>query len=129
MTRVGTGLSDCYPSRYVPVHNTYGEAIRATFLIAYQMSTAPDLKLTVPDDQGRFGPYGGRYVSETLMAPLEELSRAYHKIGGSRRFKKRFGELLRHWSRAQDGATTDAARASPVDASIPNVSIIRVCIA
>ena len=26
-----------------------------------------------PDMRGRFGPYGGRYVPETLMAPLEEL--------------------------------------------------------
>src|ERR1700675_1447865 len=31
----------------------------------------------VPDIRGRFGPYGGRYVPETLMAPLEELERAY----------------------------------------------------
>ena len=28
---------------------------------------------------GRFGPYGGRYVPETLMAALEELERAYDK--------------------------------------------------
>jgi tryptophan synthase beta chain len=27
--------------------------------------------------KGRFGVYGGRYVSETLMAALEELERAY----------------------------------------------------
>ena len=26
---------------------------------------------------GRFGPYGGRYVPETLMVPLFELERAY----------------------------------------------------
>src|ERR1051326_321383 len=32
---------------------------------------------TWPDVRGRFGPYGGRYVPETLMAPLEELERAY----------------------------------------------------
>jgi tryptophan synthase beta chain len=32
---------------------------------------------TWPDAHGRFGPYGGRYVPETLMAPLEELERAY----------------------------------------------------
>ena len=31
----------------------------------------------VPDTKGRYGPYGGRYVPETLMAPLEELERAY----------------------------------------------------
>ncbi|HVF34279.1 MAG TPA: tryptophan synthase subunit beta [Candidatus Saccharimonadia bacterium] len=30
-----------------------------------------------PDAQGHFGPYGGQYVSETLMAPLAELAAAY----------------------------------------------------
>ncbi|RLK50204.1 tryptophan synthase beta chain [Alkalispirillum mobile] len=30
-----------------------------------------------PDETGHFGPYGGRFVSETLMAPLDELARAY----------------------------------------------------
>ena len=30
-----------------------------------------------PDARGRFGPYGGRYVPETLVAPLEELELAY----------------------------------------------------
>ncbi len=31
-----------------------------------------------PDDLGHFGPYGGRFVAETLMAPLEALTEAYH---------------------------------------------------
>jgi len=31
----------------------------------------------LPDDQGHFGPYGGRFVAETLMEPLEELRAAY----------------------------------------------------
>ena len=30
-----------------------------------------------PDAQGHFGPYGGRFVAETLMAPLEELRLAF----------------------------------------------------
>ena len=28
---------------------------------------------SLPDDRGHFGPYGGRYVPETLMHPLQEL--------------------------------------------------------
>ncbi len=32
-----------------------------------------------PDREGHFGRYGGRYVPETLMAPLEELERAYRE--------------------------------------------------
>ncbi|MES1944275.1 tryptophan synthase subunit beta [Salinisphaera sp. PC39] len=31
----------------------------------------------LPDVRGHFGPYGGRFVAETLMAPLDELARAY----------------------------------------------------
>jgi len=31
----------------------------------------------MPDARGHFGPYGGRFVAETLMAPLDELSAAY----------------------------------------------------
>ncbi len=36
-------------------------------------------KRTLPDAAGHFGPYGGRFVPETLMAPLDELARAYDK--------------------------------------------------
>ncbi|HTP86109.1 MAG TPA: hypothetical protein VMJ34_04145, partial [Bryobacteraceae bacterium] len=32
---------------------------------------------TQPDATGHFGPYGGRFVPEVLMAPLEELEQAY----------------------------------------------------
>jgi tryptophan synthase beta chain len=31
----------------------------------------------LPDSLGHFGPYGGRYVPEVLMSPLEELEIAY----------------------------------------------------
>ncbi|MCX8049831.1 MAG: tryptophan synthase subunit beta [Methylohalobius sp.] len=33
----------------------------------------------LPDERGHFGDYGGIFVAETLMYPLEELTRAYHK--------------------------------------------------
>jgi len=33
----------------------------------------------LPDAEGHFGPYGGRFVAETLMGPLEELRLAYQK--------------------------------------------------
>lgn len=35
--------------------------------------------LHLPDSRGHFGPYGGRFVSETLMGPLEELEQAYER--------------------------------------------------
>jgi tryptophan synthase beta chain len=39
-----------------------------------------------PDAHGRFGPYGGVYVAETLMAPLAELTDAYLRLSRDRAF-------------------------------------------
>src|SRR5947208_5735736 len=43
---------------------------------------------------GRFGPYGGRYVPETLMVPLFELERAYEAAKSDASFQSRFHDLL-----------------------------------
>ena len=50
---------------------------------------------TWPDARGRFGAYGGRYVPETLVAPLEELERAYADARADASFARELGELLR----------------------------------
>ncbi|MGB6363937.1 MAG: pyridoxal-phosphate dependent enzyme, partial [Thermoanaerobaculia bacterium] len=47
---------------------------------------------------GYFGPYGGRYVPETLMAPLEELAREYDRARKEKKFKRRLDQLLRHYA-------------------------------
>jgi tryptophan synthase beta chain len=47
-----------------------------------------------PDAAGYFGPYGGRFVPETLMTPLAELARAYDRARRSRSFRRRLGEVL-----------------------------------
>ncbi|MBV8051572.1 MAG: tryptophan synthase subunit beta [Acidobacteriaceae bacterium] len=47
---------------------------------------------------GRFGPYGGRYVPETLMAALEELEREYQKAKRDRSFQHRLNDLLRSYA-------------------------------
>ena len=52
---------------------------------------------TGPDSAGRFGPYGGRFVPETLMSPLAELSVAYDRAHRDRRFRARLDDLLRHY--------------------------------
>jgi tryptophan synthase beta chain len=44
---------------------------------------------------GRFGPYGGRYVPETLMAALQELEREYEKAKRDKKFQQRLDLLLR----------------------------------
>ncbi len=46
---------------------------------------------------GRFGPYGGRYVPETLMAALEELERVYDEAKGDPRFWAELDGLLKDY--------------------------------
>jgi tryptophan synthase beta chain len=38
---------------------------------------SPQPLTSEPDAGGHFGPYGGRYVPEVLMSPLEELEKAF----------------------------------------------------
>jgi len=48
--------------------------------------------------QGRYGPYGGRYVPETLMAPLEELEKAYLEAMDDPKFHAELDDLLRNFA-------------------------------
>jgi hypothetical protein len=48
----------------------------------------------LPDAQGHFGRYGGRFVPETLMAPLIELEKAYAAAQRDRKFQRRLHGLL-----------------------------------
>jgi tryptophan synthase beta chain len=47
---------------------------------------------------GRFGPYGGRYVPETLMAALEELEREYDKARRDKKFRVELERLLKDYA-------------------------------
>jgi len=51
-----------------------------------------------PDADGHFGPYGGRYVPEVLMAPLEELEQAYLEVRRDPAFQMELDELLRTYA-------------------------------
>jgi len=51
-----------------------------------------------PDQAGRFGVYGGRYVPETLMVALDELEREYEKAKRDPKFQKRLDLLLRTYA-------------------------------
>ena len=74
-------------------------------------------KYSLPDERGHFGPYGGRFVAETLMEPLEELRLAYEKFINDEDFLREFDEDLKdyvgrpsplyfaqHWTRKVGGA-------------------------
>ncbi|PYS92900.1 MAG: tryptophan synthase subunit beta [Acidobacteria bacterium] len=54
--------------------------------------------LNQPDERGHWGAYGGRFVPETLMAPLEELNEAYEVARDDATFQAEFNQLLRDYS-------------------------------
>ena len=49
---------------------------------------------TIPNDRGRFGDYGGKFVPETLMVALEELEEAYLKLKFDEDFQRQMAFLL-----------------------------------
>jgi tryptophan synthase beta chain len=51
-----------------------------------------------PNEQGFWGNYGGRFVAETLIAPLEELTAAYRAATRDRSFQRQLAELRRDYS-------------------------------
>ncbi len=48
----------------------------------------------LPDDKGHFGPYGGRFVSETLMGSLLELEKEYNRLKVTDAFQQEFDKDL-----------------------------------
>lgn len=57
----------------------------------------PEKGITLPDVRGHFGPYGGRFVAETLMGPLEELNRAYERYLKDPEFLAELDYELKHY--------------------------------
>ena len=51
-----------------------------------------------PDQAGHFGPYGGKFVPETLMSPLEELEQAYREAADDARFQEKLTDLLQSYA-------------------------------
>jgi tryptophan synthase beta chain len=60
---------------------------------AVDMSIASHL----PNNAGRFGDYGGRFVPETLMRALDELAAQYEGARGDQQFQAELRRLLRHY--------------------------------
>ena len=50
-----------------------------------------------PDEKGKYGVYGGKYVPETLMAALSELEKAYEEIKNDKSFQEEFEKLLKEY--------------------------------
>ncbi|MBB6505754.1 tryptophan synthase beta chain [Sphingomonas endophytica] len=58
---------------------------------------APNSFRAQPDERGHFGPYGGRYVSETLMPLILDLEREYRAAKQDPAFAAQFDDLLEHY--------------------------------
>jgi len=52
---------------------------------------------SLPDERGHFGPYGGCFVAETLMQPIEELRRAYEHYAADEDFQAELHYELTHY--------------------------------
>ncbi|CAN5116845.1 tryptophan synthase subunit beta [soil metagenome] len=52
---------------------------------------------SMPDDEGRFGPYGGRFVAETLMPLVLELNTAYEACKADPTFQAELDDFLTHY--------------------------------
>jgi tryptophan synthase beta chain len=50
---------------------------------------------SVPDKQGHFGPYGGRFVPETLMYPLQQLEEEYARAQHDPEFQRELSYYLK----------------------------------
>ncbi|MBU2549875.1 MAG: tryptophan synthase subunit beta [Proteobacteria bacterium] len=62
------------------------------------LSVGPSPRPGLPDDRGRFGQLGGRFVPETLMPAVEELSRAYEAVRNDDAFQAELGALLKDYA-------------------------------
>ena len=67
-----------------------------------------------PDKGGHFGPFGGKFVPETLMHPLQELEEAYLKSKTDQDFQSDLDRLLRDYS----GRPTPLSLASRVSSHL-----------
>jgi tryptophan synthase beta chain len=61
------------------------------------MATALNSLRNQPDERGHFGPYGGRYVAETLMPLILELEAAYSSAKADPSFQRELDYYLEHY--------------------------------
>ncbi|HYD23983.1 MAG TPA: tryptophan synthase subunit beta [Croceibacterium sp.] len=61
------------------------------------MTEQPNSFRNQPDERGHFGPFGGRYVAETLMPLILDLEREYRAAKADAAFAAQFDDLLEHY--------------------------------
>ena len=90
---LGEGLA-CYASRFAPSPHRSPNGERGK----KQKRQSSMKASTQPDTLGHWGRYGGRFVPETLMAPLEELTAAYEAARADNNFQTELDGLLRDYA-------------------------------
>jgi tryptophan synthase beta chain len=80
---------------------------------------APSFGRRDPDARGYFGAYGGRFVPETLVAPVQELERSYFEARGDPAFRDELTRLLRDYV----GRATPLTEARRLSASLGGARI------
>ena len=83
------------------------------------IETAPSFGRRDPDARGYYGAYGGRFVPETLVAPVEELERAYFEARQDAAFRTALEDLLRNYV----GRPTPVYEAKRLSASLGGARI------
>jgi len=61
------------------------------------LNSAPNSLRTGPNERGRFGEYGGRFVAETLMPLILEVERAYAAAKADPGFEADLAHHLKHY--------------------------------
>ena len=85
------------PSAILDASKLFGKNERLS-MINTPVSPSSIDRLSLPDPQGRFGPYGGAFVPETLADPLQKLSQAYEKAKLEPSFAKELKDQLRSFA-------------------------------
>ncbi len=65
-----------------------------------------------PDERGRFGDFGGRFMPEALMAALDELTAAWQEAMADDAFTDEFHRMLREYAGVPACSTTPPSSAS-----------------
>src|SRR5260370_16900584 len=82
----------CFTKNVPPILPSSWPRLSATF-----QDMSATTSSTLPDARGHFGPYGGRYVPETLMHPLQELEEEYFRSQQDPEFQRELQYYLREF--------------------------------
>ncbi len=73
-------------------------AIKAVQGASQEAGSMNEAESNGPDEKGRFGDFGGRFMPEALMAALDELTAAWHEATADKTFTDEFHRMLREYA-------------------------------